>query len=147
MSVTPLGRFVVLGVGLILALSLALAVGVTLFLQSYLRQPPRDRLVPSPDGRRVVRATINQDKANPRQYLCVRIRIEDAAGRVEMDEQTGASHVMRWSVGWSGNDRVILRSSDIGPLGWRLGPDGTWKPLPPNDPAIVEAGRTGPKDD
>ena len=146
MSVTPLGRFVVLGVAMTLGLSLALAAGLV-HLIGPSRRIAESRTVVSPDGRRVVKATINANRADPRKYLCVKIRIENVAGEVELDEQTGASQVIRWSAGWSGNDRVILRSSDMGPLGWQLGPDGTWKPLPPNDPAIVEAGRAGPKDD
>jgi hypothetical protein len=97
-----------------------------------------ERRVTSPDGRRIVTASVNQSKTDRAKYLCVRIKIADASGHVEFEEQTGASGVMRWSVAWSGDDTVILRSSDIGSSGWRLGSDGTWKPLTVTDPALVD---------
>jgi hypothetical protein len=115
-------------------LAFALAVGLGL---SGCGPRPDPRVV-SPDGRRIVTASVNRNKADGTKYLCVRIKIADAAGHVEFEEQTGASVVMRWSVAWSGNDTVVLRSSDIGPSGWRVGPDGTWKALTATDPALVE---------
>jgi hypothetical protein len=100
--------------------------------------PGPDPRVASPDGRRIVTASVNRNKADRSNYSLIRIKVADASGHVELDEQTRASDVMRWSVVWSDNDTVVLRSSDIGPSGWRVGPDGTWKPLPATDPALVE---------
>jgi len=74
--------------------------------------------------------TIGADKTDPPAYLCVKFEIQDSAGQLLYAEQTRASARMRWSVGWDGNERVVLESSDIGTYAWERGSDGQWHRVP-----------------
>ena len=84
---------------------------------------------PSPDGKRVVEATINMNRDDPVAYLCVRLRIvrnPQGAAEVELDTRTRASHRLRWDVVWESDQQVLLKSSDIGERRWRQGDDYEW---------------------
>lgn len=84
------------------------------------------RTIASPDRSHALRIQVETSQSDPRKYLCVKFEIVDAQGRVEYAVQTGASDVMRWSLDWDGNDRVVLNSSDIGRRTWLRGDDGRW---------------------
>jgi len=86
-------------------------------------------VIPSPDGTRLLICTVNPDRSDATKYLCVRFRVIVPDVREECNIQTGASHTMRWSMRWDGNDAVVLESSDIGTLRWRRAADGTWAPV------------------
>ena len=88
------------------------------------RDPVR---IPSPDGRHTLVASVNESRADRTKYLCLRVQIVDAQGRVRYDEQTGASSRLAWRASWAGPGRVELDSSDIGRLAWRLRADGEWE--------------------
>ena len=83
--------------------------------------------IPSPDARHSFVARVNQSKADSGKYLCLRVQIVDAQGRIRYDEQTGASARMAWNARWTGPRRVELDSSDIGFLAWRMKADGEWE--------------------
>jgi len=85
-------------------------------------------VIPSPDGRRNLICTVNTDRSDPTTYLCVRFRVVVPDVRQECSIQTEASHTMRWSMRWDGNDAVVLDSADIGTHRWRRAADGTWAP-------------------
>ncbi len=82
--------------------------------------------IPSPDGSLVLHTHIELSRDDPVTYRCVVFEIRDGSGRVLHAENTKASDTMRWSMSWVGNDRVRLRSSDIGLFHWRRRADGRW---------------------
>jgi hypothetical protein len=88
------------------------------------RLPPP---VTSPDGSMVLLTDIEHSRKDPVTYLCVVFEIRDASGHVLHAENTGASDRMRWDLSWVSNDRIRLRSSDIGTYYWQRQPDGRWK--------------------
>ena len=92
------------------------------------RAEPYKQTIPSPDGTRLLVCTVNTDPSYPTTYLCVRFRVIVPDQREEYSVQTGASHTMRWSMHWDGNDAVVLESADIGTRRWRRAADGTWAP-------------------
>ena len=82
--------------------------------------------IPSPDGSMTLHTRIEQSKADLVKYLCVIFEIRDRTGRVIHTENTGASDRMRWNLSWVSNDRIRLKSSDIGTYEWKRLSDGTW---------------------
>ena len=82
--------------------------------------------VPSPDGSMTLHTRVEQSRADPRTYLCVIFEVRDKSGRVLHSENTRASDRMRWEMSWVTNERVRLRSSDIGTYEWRRQADGKW---------------------
>ncbi len=88
--------------------------------------------IPSPDGSMTLHTRIEQSKADPAAYLCVVLEIRDPTGRVLHSENTRASDVMRWDMAWVANDRIRLKSSDIGTYDWHRQDDGRWvkEPVP-----------------
>ncbi len=81
----------------------------------------------SPNHQNMVVPSINTDKTDMRQYLCIKISIVDTISKkVIFEEQTFASSRMNWSIRWLGNQSFILDSSDIGPSCWQE-VNGTWK--------------------
>jgi hypothetical protein len=80
----------------------------------------------SPDGSMTLHTRIERSRQDPAAYLCVAFEIRDASGRVLHAENTRASDRMRWDLSWVSNDRIRLRSSDIGTYDWRRQPDGRW---------------------
>jgi hypothetical protein len=103
---------------------LALLVAISACLTGCGPSPPKSFV--SPDGKRTLTTVINQSRTDPTKYLCVKFKITDASGKVEFEHQTGVSDVMRWSIAWEGNDKFMLRSSDIGNQAWWIGRDGLW---------------------
>ena len=83
----------------------------------------------SPDGTMTLVPGVNASHADPVTYGCVQFTIQDAHGKVLHREQTHAADRMRWSLAWSGNDKVILNSSDIGTSAWQRRADGKWQPV------------------
>ena len=83
--------------------------------------------IPAPDGRHMFVAQVNESRADMTKYLCLRIQIADADGRVRYEEQTGASARMTWHARWTGARRIELDSSDVGLLAWRMRPGGEWE--------------------
>jgi len=106
------------------ALALLVAVALAGAVACDDRPPVR---IPAPDARHTFVATVNQSKADRGKYLCLRVQILDAQGRVRYEEQTGASARMGWHATWTGPRRVELDSSDIGFLAWRMRADGEWE--------------------
>jgi len=82
--------------------------------------------IPSPDGSMTLLTRIEQGRDDPGSYLCVIFEICDSSGRVVHTENTRASDTMRWNLSWVSNDRIRLRSSDIGTYHWRRKADGSW---------------------
>lgn len=72
-----------------------------------------------------------------RGYLCVIFEVRTKVGPLLHAENTGASDVMRWDMSWISNDRIRLKSSDIGSYDWIRQPDGSWQ---------KETASTGAKD-
>jgi hypothetical protein len=106
--------------------SLLVAVLVVGALISVLRPREVRQVIASPDGNFVLVATVNRSKADPGRYLCVAFDVTDARGVLLDHHQTGASHVMRWNIGWLGNDTIRLESSDVGTYLWERREDGHW---------------------
>jgi hypothetical protein len=69
---------------------------------------------------------IEQSRSDPTLYLCVIFEIRDRSGCILHTENTRASDVMRWEMSWVDNDRIRLRSSDIGTYEWVRQADGRW---------------------
>jgi hypothetical protein len=87
--------------------------------------------IPSPDSRLTIVPTINQSQSDKSKYLCVRFSIVDAKGKMVHQEQTSASSRMKWSLNWQGNDKIVLKSADIGTFMWQRGANGKWKKITP----------------
>lgn len=83
--------------------------------------------ISSPDGTMTLHSWIEQDRSDPKAYLCVVFQVCDRAGQILKTENTLASDRMRWDLTWDGNDRVVLRSSDIGTYHWVRQADGRWE--------------------
>ena len=83
--------------------------------------------IPAPDARHTFVATVNESRADATKYLCLRVQIVDAEGRVRYEEQTGVSARMAWHARWTDARRIELDSSDIGLLAWRMKTDGAWE--------------------
>jgi len=76
----------------------------------------------------ILATSVNQSKADPTKYLCVRFEIrDDRTGAVIHRQQTSASDVMRWSIHWESNETIRLESSDVGTCWWDCQPNGSWK--------------------
>jgi hypothetical protein len=82
--------------------------------------------IPSPDGSMTLHTRVNQSRDDPGAYLCIIFEIRDRSGRVLHSENTRASDLMRWDMAWLSDDRVRLKSSDVGTSFWRKQPDGVW---------------------
>lgn len=82
--------------------------------------------LPSPDGSMTLHTRVERGRDDPGAYLCVIFEIRDRSGRIRHSENTRASSLMRWEMAWVSDDRVRLKSSDIGTLSWRKRPDGSW---------------------
>jgi hypothetical protein len=80
----------------------------------------------SPDGKLTLVAFPEQS-TNSRVLHLVVFEIRDSTGKVLHREDTRASDAMRWSMTWLSNDRIELKSSDIGTYHWSKQPDGTWR--------------------
>jgi hypothetical protein len=87
--------------------------------------------IPSPDGKLTVVPTINQSQNDPTKYLCVRFAIVDGKGKILHQEHTSASVRMKWSLKWQGNDKIVLKSADIGTYIWQRQASGKWKKITP----------------
>jgi hypothetical protein len=83
--------------------------------------------VASPDGSMTLHTRVEQSQKDRGAYLCIVFEIRDASGRVLHSENTRASDVMRWDMFWITNDRIGLKSSDIGTFYWQRQADGSWK--------------------
>jgi hypothetical protein len=59
--------------------------------------------------------------------LCVIFEVRDTSGRILHTENTLASDRMRWYMSWVSNDRIRLKSSDIGTYYWQRRADGSWQ--------------------
>lgn len=82
--------------------------------------------LPSPDRSMTLRTRVEHSRSDPGAYLCVIFEVRDMAGRVLHSENTRASDVMRWDMSWITNERIRLKSSDIGTHYWRRQADGSW---------------------
>jgi len=82
--------------------------------------------VSSPDGSMTLHTRVEQSRSDPRTYLCVIFEVRDKSGRVLHSENTGASDRMRWEMSWVTNERIRLKSSDIGTYYWRRQADQRW---------------------
>jgi hypothetical protein len=82
--------------------------------------------VPSPDGSMTLHTRVEQSRSDLSSYLCVIFEVRDKSGRVLHSENTRASDRMRWEMSWVTNERVRLKSSDIGTHDWRRQADGKW---------------------
>jgi hypothetical protein len=80
----------------------------------------------SPDGTMTLHTRIEQSRNDPVTYLCVVFEIRDSSGRILHTENTRASDAMRWTMAWVADDRIRLRSSDIGTFEWKRQADGSW---------------------
>jgi hypothetical protein len=58
------------------------------------------------------------------RILTVRVIGDD--GVLEARINTHASRVMRWRLKWDGNDRIVLKSADIGDRSWIFVSSGGW---------------------
>lgn len=79
----------------------------------------RDVDLPSPDGTKVIRTS----KAEGTHLV---VSVFDRAGNLLHQENTRATRLHRWSVEWISGSKVIIRTSDIGPLALTERPDGSW---------------------
>ncbi len=74
----------------------------------------------SPSGKYQIKATINTDESDRTKYLCVKLHLLDVQGKELSQLQTGASHRMKWALGWMDDDDiVVLYSSDIGTYAYK----------------------------
>lgn len=75
----------------------------------------------SPSGKYKIKVTINTDESDKAKYLCLKLHLLDTQNNELTNLQTGASHRMKWVVGWMPNDDIIvLYSSDIGTYAYKI---------------------------
>lgn len=91
---------------------------VCLLAMSFLGDHKEDKKCFSPSGEYFFKTSINRDKADVREYLCVVVTIYNNIGEIVETIQTNASNTMRWDVSWGENDSILLNSSDIGNYKW-----------------------------
>ena len=112
-----------------LAISLCVLVGC--------RKKASNAPVISPSGQYHVGATVNRDKAEKTKYLCLKLHLINPAGKEVPSLQTGVSATMKWALGWMPEeDIVVLYSSDVGTLAYKIGAEGDWRKIQPNDEII-----------
>ena len=78
----------------------------------------------SPDGSFIVRPRIDL-----RGSIFLHFFTRDGDLLFKANTRTNVAH--RWSVEWAGDDKVLFRSSDIGPSYWVYQQDGSWKRVSP----------------
>ena len=78
------------------------------------QSPSTSLSIPSPDGRLLLKSSVNQETADPASYLRVVVEIKDLYGNSVFRETTPASDTMRWSLKWVSNNEILLDSADIG---------------------------------
>ncbi len=93
----------------------------------------------APAGPVTVLVDISGPEAGPTLKDCVRLRFRDAQTKMPVIVQTPASNAMKWAVGWSDANTVVLYSSDVGILAYDF-TGGIAKERPAND-AEKEAAR------
>ena len=82
--------------------------------------------VVSPDGSTRVRLTVNMDRQDPATHLAYVVHIESAdGGREYYAEQTPYSTRLKWTLAWTGNDRVEFRGLQ-GTRVYRVNDSGKW---------------------
>jgi hypothetical protein len=78
------------------------------------QSPSTSVSIPSPDGRLLLKSSVNHSPEDPARYLCVIVEIKNLYGKTIHREITPASDTMRWSIHWISNDAILLEGSDIG---------------------------------
>ncbi len=101
----------------------AVAVLIVVLTERRHGKPP----VLSPDGSMSLITRIEESRQDPGAFLCVVFAIRDRSGRILHEENTGASDRMRWDLSWDSNERIRLKSSDIGTYHWQRQRDASWK--------------------
>lgn len=79
----------------------------------------------SPSGQLYFVTSVEHSKSDPTTYLCVVLEIKSTNGATLLRENSRASATQRWRAYWASDNEVVLDSSDIGPVRWRIGPNGT----------------------
>ena len=85
----------------------------------------------SPSGNYKLIVEVNQSKADPARYACVKFTLHNGKNELLSTYQTGASDAMKWAVDWyPGKDTIILYSSDIGEsLSWGIDSNNSFKEI------------------
>lgn len=86
----------------------------------------------APVGPLTVLVDISGPEAGPTRKDCVRLCFRDATMGKPVIVQTPASNTMKWAVGWSDADTIVLYSSDVGILAYDF-TEGTAKEHPANE--------------
>jgi len=97
-----------------------------LFISACGQSPSTSVSIPSPDGRLLLKSSVNQSPEDPARYLCVIVEIKNLYGKTIYREITPASDTMRWSINWISNDAILLEGSDIGRYIIRRMDDKLW---------------------
>ena len=79
----------------------------------------------SPNGQFYFVTSVEHSKADPGAYLCVVLEINSTNGTTLLRENSRASATQKWRAYWASDNEVVLDSSDIGPVRWRIGPNST----------------------
>lgn len=92
----------------------------------------------SPDGQHLVITWVDSSNPNPAKKGCVVFELKNSSGDTIHTVETGASDFSKWAIGWTGNETIVLQSSDIGTQAWVLSTDGDIDKLEPPLPANLE---------
>jgi len=65
--------------------------------------------------------SIERSKADLAAYLCVVLEVKSTNGTTLFRENTHASSTQKWRAYWASDDEIVLDSSDVGPMKWRVG--------------------------
>ena len=100
----------------------ALALVISLLLWGCSQKEERNL---SPNGQLYFVTSVERSKADPGAYRCVVLEIKSTNGTTLLRENSRASATQRWRAYWASDNEVVLDSSDIGPVRWRIGPNST----------------------
>ncbi len=103
------GQKIVFG-GAVLAVVVAVVGGwMGLSMQKLLTEPPAPAV--SPDGKTLVRLTVNLKRDDPATHLAYIVHVESVDGATTYyEEQTPYSTRLKWSLRWISTDRVEFKS-------------------------------------
>jgi len=94
----------------------------------------------SRSGKYTVFAKVNRTDQNRADYAHVVIHLTDAAGKELHVYRSRAGDANKWALGWMPNeDIVILQSSDVGSMAFRIENDSLVEIAPISDEMSVRA--------
>ena len=97
---------------------------IAVLLTSCLFIDEETKLIESPTGSYLIKATVNRTNKSKEDYAYVIINVYDGQEKL-FDFNSEAGDAQKWALGWTAKgDTIILQTSDIGDRAWIIDTNG-----------------------